>query len=156
MTIESYFLKSCPVCGKPAAMITTAAGSFYARCNNVRCKFDRFARASSTKQDAAMQWNNICRRYIKSRIEEVKSCPICGEKPIVVNASKDSVVWDILEDKQRGTGTVIMCGNTRCNSTFHSFSEESVDIAIQKWNEMRPPDLISITHEEFLDFLGGE
>ena len=160
MTAETYFLKPCPSCGEPAAMIMSASGSFYAMCNNVRCKFNRFARVSLTKQEAAMRWNNICRRYIESRVEEVKRCPVCGGRAIVVNAVKDSVVWDILGDDRRGSGTIIMCGNARCNSTMHSFSEESVDIAIQKWNEMFIPkcssDLTPITHEEFVSFLGGE
>jgi len=53
-----------------------------------------------------------------------------------------------------------MCGDARCNSTLHSFSEESIDAAIQKWNKMFvpmcPPDLIPVAHKEFLDFLGGE
>lgn len=160
MATETYFLEHCPACGEPAAMIMSAAGSFYARCNNVRCKFDRFARTSLTRREAAMQWNNICRRYIESSVEEAKRCPVCGGRAIVVNAIKDSVVWDILEDERRGFGTIIMCGNARCNSTIHSFSEDSVDIAIQKWNEMFIPkyssDLTPITHEEFISFLGGE
>lgn len=160
MTTETYFLKHCPACGEPAAMIMSAAGSFYARCNNVRCKFDRFARTSLTRREAAMQWNNICRRYIESSVEEAKRCPACGGRAIVVNAVKDSVVWNILGDERRGVGTIIMCGNARCNSTIHSFSEDSVDIAIQKWNEMFIPkhssDLTPITHEEFISFLGGE
>lgn len=161
VTTENYYLEPCPACGEPAVMIMTAAGSYYARCNNVRCGFDRFARVSLTRQDAAMQWNNICRRYIESRVEfEVERCPVCGGRAIVVNAVKDSVVWDILGDERRGFGTIIMCGNARCNSTMHSFSEESVDIAIQKWNEMFTStcssDLAPITHEEFISFLGGE
>jgi len=160
MTTETYFLEPCPSCGEPAAMITSAAWSFYVRCNNVRCKFDRFARASLTRQDAAIQWNNICRRYIETRVGETKRCPICGERAIVVNAVKGSVVWDILGDKQRGSGTIIMCGNSKCDSTLHSFSEESVDIAIQKWNKMFTStcssDFTPIIHEEFISFLGGE
>lgn len=90
----------------------------------------------------------------------LEPCPACGGRAIVVNAAKESVIWDMLGDKQRGSGTIIMCGNARCNSTMHSFSEESVDIAIQKWNEMfvpkDPSDLTPITHEEFISFLGGE
>lgn len=90
----------------------------------------------------------------------LEPCPVCREEAIVVNAAKESVIWDILGDERRGSGTIIMCGNARCNSTMHSFSEESVDIAIQKWNEMFipkcPSDLTPITHEEFISFLGGE
>lgn len=67
--VTENLLHPCPACKTPAVMITTAVGSYYGVCSNIRCGFTETARASFDRINAAKRWNDICEGYLTQIME---------------------------------------------------------------------------------------